>query len=179
MPGPAKPINPPFKPMLTVDATLFLEHLLTPESAVFEWGSGPSTLWLAQRVGHLHTMEHALDWYREVVEALTKYGYRADVKTHLTTGERFPGKIAVFPDEHFDLVLVDGLDRTRVACIESAMPKVKPGGWLVLDDSEWEMLKPACEWLKDWDVKIIRGTKRSWNGGKTVTAQTSFYQRPL
>ena len=46
------------------------------------------------------------------------------------------------PDASLDLVVVDG--RARVECARRAMPKVKPGGLLLLDDTSRERYAGDC-----------------------------------
>ena len=35
---------------------------LRPDARIFEWGSGASTLWLAERAGSVHSVEHHAGW---------------------------------------------------------------------------------------------------------------------
>lgn len=56
-------------------------------------------------------------------------------------GGPYEDYILMYPDTHFDLVIVDG--RNRAACIANAVAKVKPGGWFVLDNSEREQYQAA------------------------------------
>ena len=46
-----------------------------------------------------------------------------------------------FPDESFDLVIVDGY--ARPSCVLHAIPKIRRGGHLLLDDSDREYTRPA------------------------------------
>jgi predicted O-methyltransferase YrrM len=56
-------------------------------------------------------------------------------------------QIDEFPDEYFDIILIDG--RARPSCIKRSVSKVKPGGLLILDNSEREYyLAKAIEYLK-------------------------------
>ena len=82
----------------------------------------------------------------------------ADPAAYVSDDERYAGKtfrsyaqaIDAFPDRYFDLVVVDG--RARPSCILHARDKVKPGGILLLDQSErpyylaksLALLDPAC-----------------------------------
>jgi predicted O-methyltransferase YrrM len=42
--------------------------------------------------------------------------------------------VSANPDQSFDVIVADG--RARPACLRVAMPKLKPGGLLVLDNAE-------------------------------------------
>lgn len=48
--------------------------------------------------------------------------------------KNYASAIDVYPDEYFDVVMVDG--RSRPACLKHAAPKLKKGGLLVLDNAD-------------------------------------------
>jgi hypothetical protein len=64
-----------------------------------------------------------------------------------------------FPDHSFDLVIIDG--RARAACIQHAIPKVKKGGYLLVDDSE------------RYDLSKIRYQKRT-----DLSGHVPYYPTP-
>ena len=47
--------------------------------------------------------------------------------------KKYAAAIDEYPDEYFDLVIVDG--RARPSCIMHSIPKIKEGGWLVVDNT--------------------------------------------
>jgi predicted O-methyltransferase YrrM len=49
---------------------------------------------------------------------------------------RYAKRIDEFPDDAFDLVLLDGEDRD--SCIRAAARKVQCGGFVVLDNADYE-----------------------------------------
>ncbi len=57
-------------PWLTYRATKWLDSYLKPGMKVFEYGSGGSTVFLAQRVKRVFSVEHSLQWYQVVAETL-------------------------------------------------------------------------------------------------------------
>jgi predicted O-methyltransferase YrrM len=176
MPGKPQPMVPPFEPLLCDNAHKFLRDLLQPDWAVFEWGSGESTAFFAERVASVVSVEHDKAW-KDAVEAVL-YEHKLQAQVLLLPEKLMPCAISSYPDQHFDLVFVDGLDRTRVQCCEQAMPKVKPGGWLVLDDSQWKMLAPARKVLAVWRSISADGLKLSWKKNKRIKTRTTFYRRP-
>jgi hypothetical protein len=148
-------------PWLTFDAIEFLKPRLREGMRVFEYGSGGSTLfWL--RYGALCvSIEHDPDWYSVVRKRLTpkhKIDYRlilpelmndsdwqgdpADPESYTSSDETFQRysfrkyvtQIDAFPDQYFDLILIDG--RSRPSCVMHSVPKVKVGGLLVLDNAD-------------------------------------------
>jgi len=106
-----------------------------PWERVFEWGSGASTIWLAERASEVYGVEHDSGWVELVNGRLEELGMgHAVVEHHSLHGADYSRAILNHPDSYFDLVAIDG--RKRVACATSALNKVKPGGMIVLDDSE-------------------------------------------
>jgi hypothetical protein len=150
-------------PWLTFDGIAALRARMHDGMRVFEWGSGGSTLfWLRWRVD-LCSIEHDPDWYdvvRRRLPAGRSVDHRlvppdppsgeraaldpADPLAYASSAEAFRGRtfrryatqIDAFPDEHFDVVLVDG--RARPSCIRHAIPKVRAGGVLVVDNADRE-----------------------------------------
>ena len=143
-------------------ATAWLERILKPDAKVFEYGSGGSTIYFARTNRKVVSVEHVASWYRlvekelarrelkiesyELIEpALTSNFDRrkiSDPRAYISADENSSGysyetyakSIEKYPDAHFDLVVVDG--RARPSCLLHAMPKVRVGGILLLDQSE-------------------------------------------
>ena len=55
-----------------------------------------------------------------------------------------------FEDEYFDIIAIDG--RERVACLVHAIPKLRPGGVLVLDDSNRPKYGEFSRLLQEWSI---------------------------
>ena len=63
-------------------------------------------------------------------------------------------------------MLIDG--RARVECALNAMSRVRPGGFILLDNSEWEKYAPIFAAAADW-------TRRDFENG---VWRTSILCRP-
>ncbi len=124
----------PHAPWLTAKSIRFIEQFLTPEMKVFEWGSGRSTVWLAQRVGMLVSVEDDGAWYERVKRELANYDVDYRHATDESGAQGYAGQIAEFDDGTFDLVLVDGAHRAE--CLATARTKVRSGGVIVLDNAD-------------------------------------------
>lgn len=112
----------PVLPWLGYRAIKYLDHLLQPDWNMLEWGSGMSTLWFAQRVGSLTSIEDYQPWYEKVKPILN----RADnVDYQFKVGSDY-FDLDKYPDEGFDFMLIDGSERGN--CARSAVKKVKQGG---------------------------------------------------
>lgn len=73
----------PDAPWLTAHAVSILSTWLKPTDVGFEWGSGRSTVWFAQRVHRLCSVEHDASWARQVPEMLVAAGVRDKVDYHV------------------------------------------------------------------------------------------------
>jgi len=124
----------PDLPWITRDAIAWLEGHLTADSRGFEWGSGNSTAWLAKRSGSLISVEHHAEWSAKVKNRLMSAGV-VNADHRLVAESEYLQVIESFPDGHFDYILVDGLFRD--SALLASIPKLRPGGALVLDNANW------------------------------------------
>jgi hypothetical protein len=149
----------PTVPWLTFGAIDYLAALDLAGRRVFEYGSGASTRYWLRRGVDLVSVEHDPGWYGQVRAALppgAAVDFRLAPPEPAAPGSFDPAdpaayrsgspdcsrlafrsyaaQIDAFPDGAFDLVLVDG--RARPSCLAHAIPKVRPGGMLILDNSE-------------------------------------------
>lgn len=143
-------------PWLPFELTEWIDNHVSENTRMFEYGSGGSTIHLAQRVKNLITVEHNPAWHSMLSAELEKrhlthiqYLLREPrpgtperpVECWDNYGDEYPNmdfktyveSIDEQPDRSFDIVLVDG--RARKFCIEHAIPKIRPGGYLLLDNS--------------------------------------------
>lgn len=122
----------PDAPWLRREMIRILESWLKPDDRGFEWGSGRSTIWFAQRIGNLVSVEHSFDWHRRVSAELKAKGL-SNVEYHFCQGGAEYCKVASkYPSESFDFCLIDGVARDE--CALAAISLVKPGGIVVVDD---------------------------------------------
>ena len=125
-------------PWLSPDAITFLDEYLKPDMTVIETGAGGSTIWLAKRVDTVITFEHDKNWANLVLNKLLHNVFvRCDPEYIIKGLTTIPGMC--------DLALIDG--RGRVKSIETIKDHIKPGGIIMLDNSERERYKPACDLL--------------------------------
>lgn len=159
-------------PWISLPATRWLRAHLHPGMRVFEWGSGSSTVFFAARVGGVVSVEHDRAWYERVGAELEKRKIgnvdlrfvSLEARDAPPTGaadhrpaSAYAATILDFPDAHFDAVVVDG--RERAACLRAARSKVKPGGWILLDNSERAQYAAAFALFEEpaWTTTHIEG----------------------
>ena len=125
------------EPWLTPQAVRLLEGWLQPTDRMLEYGSGRSTMWFARRVNHLVSVEHNPLWY-ERVEASLKEQRLNNVVYLKKSIEGSPAEYTLVPEQFennsLDVILVDG--RLRDICANASLPKLKPGGLLVVDNAD-------------------------------------------
>lgn len=178
MPRPVLNITEPYTPEMLKEAYRAIEDGLPLEADVFEFGGGYSTVWLAQQVKRVVWVEHDAAWYEETERALRAVQKISRSKGILVNDEN---DIAGCIDNYgeFDLILVDCLDRQRVAAVKAAIPHLASGGIFVLDDSQWPMLAEAKQLLEatGWPKFIFNGDHKR-KGGMVRRHETTLYVRP-
>ncbi len=136
-------------PWLVPAAIEWIDAYLKPTMRAFEWGAGGSTLWYARRVKELVSIEHDSDWYGQVRDELAVLNIRNVILRWMPDGDfECYATVVILFDEPFDYIAVDG--RARIKCIERAIPKLKSGGVLMLDNSERPEYATGTELMKDW-----------------------------
>ena len=170
----------PKEPWLSQNAVRFCEQNLKPNMAALEWGSGRSTPWFAKHVGRLMSVEHHRGWYDRVNESLKGQGvanvdYRFialdhDIQAPTTPCyPTTPGYVKVveeFAEGSLDFVVVDG--HYRQACIIAALPKIRKGGYLLVDNTNW---LPLADWQVPPSWKMVHQSSN-------VMTQTTLWQKP-
>jgi predicted O-methyltransferase YrrM len=124
----------PGVPWLGYRAIRYLDGLLQADWQMIEFGSGMSTVWFAKRVNHVYSIEDYAPWYEKVKVIFDKFGVN-NVTYKLLTESDYANADFV-SDQSMDFVLVDGSQRD--ACMRTALKKIKPGGWIYLDNADQE-----------------------------------------
>ena len=150
------------QPWITFSAIDFIGKNIRSTDKVFEYGGGGSTVYFLNKVSELVTVEHDKEWFQMLKKKFDIIGserwqghlilpeqgvdttnldksvpedyYSEDPGFQDATFRAYSTFISHFEDEYFDWVLIDG--RARTSCLFHAMPKVKTGGYIVLDNSE-------------------------------------------
>ncbi|MBD3251131.1 hypothetical protein GF380_01515 [Candidatus Uhrbacteria bacterium] len=165
------------EPWITPGSLEHLKSIVQPGWKVFEWGSGGSTAFWARHCAFVVSIEHNLEWVQRTFELLK----RLDVPRHKAQLQWWPGKddkfksyaTAIQPYRNLDLVFVDGEASSRGHCLNYALSHVKPGGYLLLDNSNWlkrdlgeqwertDYVEKDLKWIGqsgtfDWWTSILR-----------------------
>lgn len=151
-------VEPHPVPCITFGALDWLQSAIRPEWRVFEWGSGASTLYYADKGAEVVAVEHFEPWANLVGSKLRDRGSRGSVlhrpaergesRTGATSarpefaGSNFDRYVSAIDEVggFFDLIVIDG--RARVACGARAEAHLAPGGVILLDNSERARYEP-------------------------------------
>jgi hypothetical protein len=121
-------------PWYTYPAIEYLKQLDFSEKTIFEYGSGHSTLYWGSRAAQVISVEHNAQWY-ELVRA--KLPANCSI-IHEPVSDDYAAAIGRF-NQRFDVIVIDGLvtGRTRLKCARAAVPYLRDGGMIILDNSDW------------------------------------------
>jgi predicted O-methyltransferase YrrM len=144
----------PRVPMISYRARRVIAGLLTPETRMVEFGSGHSTPWFAARVGSLLSVEDDPDWHARVSALLAERGFE-NVRHELRDAAGY-ADLSYFAGASLDFVLVDGTDRE--GCVRAAAAKLKPGGYLYLDNSDKDMTIPGGD-LRRAEAALVEAVR--------------------
>ncbi len=137
-------------PWVTYSFIDFISERLNKDFSIFEFGSGNSTLFFAERVKNVTTVEHNADWYNKLKEKLPGNVElilsKSDLKEDYLDGLKKS-------DKNYDIIFIDGIH--RVGCCYTAVNHLTDNGVIILDDSEREEYKEGIEYLKSKGFKRI------------------------
>ena len=137
-------------PAMTDTSITYLDRYINKSHVIFEWGSGASTFWFAERCNTIWSVEYFKSFFEELqIRAQDKININLILKEPDET--KHPGYIAKhssasgksfkdfvhsidkFKDNYFDIIVIDG--RVRNRCLDLAIPKLKRGGMIIYDDT--------------------------------------------
>jgi predicted O-methyltransferase YrrM len=145
-----------YLPWLNEHALRFLLALPMAGWHVFEWGLGLGTPWWAERVlpgGTVLSIEHDPRWIARMIGEL--FGNCTVLQRKLVRHHDCPYVQAI--DEargaEYDCIIVDG--RNRVLCTVAAIPRVRKGGYLILDNSDRGRYAPAIRAMRAAGMRLV------------------------
>lgn len=129
-------------PWYTYPAIEYLSALDFSDKDIFEYGSGASSIWWASRSRSLRTVDHVPEWYEHVKTILPS---NAEITLLVNRADYVRGVLG----DRYDVVIVDGMgsNYTRLECCIHSRASLRPGGIIVLDNSDW--LPLSCSYLRN------------------------------
>lgn len=121
-------------PWYTYPAIEYIRQLDFRDSVVFEYGSGFSTLFWGSRARHVVSVEDEEEWHgllRPQLPSNCELLLETDLAQYVDVIHRY--------SDGFDVIVVDGpaRGRTRLKCSRAALEHLRPGGLIILDNSDW------------------------------------------
>ena len=121
-------------PWYTYPAIDYLRQLDFSDKAIFEYGSGNSTLFWGGAARRVVSTEEDERWYhtlRPKLPSNCELVFEPDLIRYVDVIRRYP--------EGFDVIVIDGASRgrTRLKCSRVAIECLRPGGLIILDNSDW------------------------------------------
>jgi hypothetical protein len=114
-------------PWYTYPATEYLSHLDFSVFSVFEYGSGNSTLWWAERAKSIVSVEDDKHWFQKI------RGLASDNIEYLLETEKERYVHSSCSDT--DIFIIDG--KYRRECAEYIVGYTNGGVMIILDNSDW------------------------------------------
>lgn len=164
-------------PWITFGATSFLKEHLREGMKAFEWGMGGSSVFLLNIGVSLVSIEHDVDWFKKASQDLggnsswsptliepVKGREPNDPSDWSTYGsshqefldasfEEYVRAIDKYDDQSLDVVLVDG--RSRPSCFHHALQKVRPGGFVLWDNTDRDTYYPEMDNVDPGEFKMF------------------------
>ncbi len=117
-------------PWYTYPAIEYLQQFDLTGAQVFEFGSGNSSLFWAQRCLRVVAVESDSGWFAEVSK-------RAQANLELHLREQRAEYVACLREQstRFDVIVIDG--RWRHSCARQAGAQLAEGGFILFDNTDW------------------------------------------
>ncbi len=165
-------------PWMTYNFIQYLKKNLTAQDVVFEFGCGSSTLFFANRVKKVVALETRGKWLeimQEKIKALNLKNVELILMENGLENENYAtmAKNLAAKGVYFDLVVVDSIKRSN--CAQESINALKPGGKLILDDSQRSNYGKIFEFMKQhgFQSQNFEGIEP---GGLKIKKSTIFYQ---
>jgi len=139
-----------FIPWMNYSVVKFLEERLTHELKLFEYGSGYSSYFYAERVQSITSLEYDQEWYEHLKPNIPD-NVTMVLQKDIESG-RYSQTINDMNNK-YDLVVVDGRD--RVNCVKQAFKALSLNGVILLDDSHRERYQEALIFSRNQGYRIL------------------------
>lgn len=147
----------PELPWIPFSAIRALDQLARKEWIVREIGAGMSTIWLSARVSHVTSVESHEGWYAKLQDILNQRGI-GNVDLRYEGRGHIMSDFYDVPESSLDFLFIDG--GPRLQCLINGFTKVRPGGYLYLDNTDFSNFWPGLnEYLVEKKTMIRRVTR--------------------
>ena len=150
------------KPLMVKNEIEYIEKILKPHHIMFEWGSGGSTIYFPKFVKKYYSVESQYHWFRFVRNKLRNekdifnktslkyiqpnefYPYEDEpIRNEFTDYIEYIGKTG---ETKYDVVLVDGINKSRLYCVIECLKYIDDNGIVLVHDySDRDKLKEGVD----------------------------------
>ncbi|MBQ9926406.1 MAG: hypothetical protein IJO65_00385 [Lachnospiraceae bacterium] len=154
-------------PWWTVAAVDFLTPRLTKEMKVFEWGCGNSSLYFAQYVSEVTSVENDFEWYEKMRDICPS---NVKLSLHENVENRDYCDAILSCKQKFDIILVDGEDRNN--CTRNAVEMLNAEGVIIIDNANCDYTEGGRKYLNEKGFRCLEfdGVLYGCSGTKNITA---------
>lgn len=159
-------------PWLNMPTIEFLKKNLNKNMNVFEWGSGGSTVFIANKVNKVISIEYDLNYYHFVKQKIDNLNIKNTKLVSIPPNDegflcnkkftfknkyfdKYVNYINQFSNNSFDIIIIDG--RQRNDCLKQAVNKLKSEGIIVFDNFDREFYQKSLSYLNQWKLKYLKG----------------------
>ncbi|MBU6141168.1 MAG: class I SAM-dependent methyltransferase [Proteobacteria bacterium] len=158
-------------PWMTYPAIDFLKKNLNKNHEIFEFGCGSSTLFFADRVKKVVGIETREKWFA-MLNITLRQAQRDNVEITLMEdglSNELYENFAKNSGKKFDFIIVDSIKRFLSAT--NSINALKPGGSIILDDSERDNYKKIFDFFaeKNFSRQDFRGVAPGQTREKNTT----------
>lgn len=138
-------------PWMTYPAVEYLSQFDFSKNTVFEWGSGNSSSWFSKRFESIISVESNPIWFDKCQEVLNE-NQTLLLREFNRKGSEDDENVIKFADAileqkgKFDVIVNDGKLISRPRCNVNALKKLRRGGVIIFDNSDW--FPAQCEKLR-------------------------------
>ena len=127
-------------PWYTYPAIEYVQQLNLKEKIVFEYGSGNSSLFFAEKCSRVVTVEDDITWFNKISQNKPE-----NLNMLLETNEADYLSSIEKTGVKFDIIIIDASHRLK--CCNYIKQNLKNGGMVILDNSDW--FNDAALYLRD------------------------------
>lgn len=158
-------------PWINYPTIAILKERLNKNLSLFEFGSGYSTIFYANLVKTVISVEHDQSWLDFIKSKMPNNVFL--IYREEDIDGKYCRSITEF-DQSFDVVIVDGKD--RINCVKQALTKLSEEGVIILDDTGRKEYIEIIDYVKQKDFLnlSLEGLKPS---SRKVQKTTIFYRQ--
>jgi len=128
-------------PWFTYPAIEYLIQLDFSDKTVLEWGCGNSSIFFANRVAFIDSIEDNKEWYDEIKEKLP-----SNAALHFVNNENYIDILNIL-GKKYDVIIIDA--KRRDECANIAYKFLNNHGIIIFDNSDW--FKNSSKILREKD----------------------------